>query len=101
MSQTVLPASPNWYCSKVADGSNSGFFLYGARHDVYCFDCQNFPPKFRGAFLGHREKVTALCLGTNNDGDFLCCSSSEDGVVCLWNVETREVLSQHNLHSVS
>ena len=100
-SHTVLPASPNWYCSKVADGNHAGLFIYGARHDVYCFDCQIFPPKFKGAFLGHRDKVTALCLGKSDEGDVLCCSSSEDGVVVLWNVETREILNQHCLHSVS
>ena len=98
---TVLPASPNWYCSKVSAGNKAWIYVFGARHDVFCFDCQNFPPKFKGIFLGHREKVTALCLGDRGEEVTKCCSASEDGAVKLWDVETREVIQEHGLHNVS
>ena len=99
--RTVLPASPNWYCSKVSDCNSSNLYVFGARHDIFCYNCQTFPPKFNGIFLGHREKVTALCLGRQIEDNSKCCSASEDGVVKLWDTDTREVLLEHTIHAVS
>ncbi|XP_053399556.1 gem-associated protein 5-like [Mercenaria mercenaria] len=99
MSVKVISASPNWYCSKVADSNSSGILVFGARHDVYVFGCDQYPPTFKSVFVGHKEKLTALTLCEHEEYVKMCCSASEDGAVKLWNVEDNVVNLEHSIHS--
>jgi len=99
MSESVLPASPNWYSSRVADANSHGIFVFGARRDVVVFNINMYPPAYKGTFRLHRDKVSAVAL--RSDGkDSLCCSGSEDGKVKIWNVESKALLSDHSTHNV-
>ncbi|KAL3879528.1 hypothetical protein ACJMK2_031822, partial [Sinanodonta woodiana] len=100
MAENVLPASPNWYCSKISDCSEDGVYVFGARHDVYIFDVAGQTPVYQGVFCGHKEKVTALSLSFDRGKDLKCCSASEKGDMKVWNVSTREELQMFNLHNV-
>lgn len=100
MSVKVIPASPNWYGSKVTDSNSKDILVFGARHDVYVFGCDQFPPKFKGVFVSHKGKVTALSLCEHEEFAKLCCSASEEGSVKLWNVEDLAIKLEHSIHSV-
>lgn len=100
MSVKVISASPNWYCSKVTDSNSSGILVFGTRHDVYIFDCKQYPPRFKSVFVGHKEKVTAATLCEHDHYINMCCSGSEDGTIKLWNVEDRELKLEHSIHTV-
>lgn len=101
MTMKVIPASPNWYCSKVTDSNNRKIIVFGARHFVYVFGYVDYPPVYQGVFMGHREKVTSLALCEHEEYNTLCCSGSDDGNVKLWDTENRNLKMEHSMHSVS
>lgn len=45
----VLPASPNWYCSRCSDTSGDGrLFGFAARHRISVLDVSTATPTFHG-----------------------------------------------------
>ena len=100
MTKGIIPASPNWYCSKVTDCNKSNTLVFAARHDIYVFGYHEFPPTYQGVFTSHREKVTALTLCDHDEYMSMCCSGSEDGSVKLWNVTDLKINFEHKIHSV-
>ena len=100
MAETVIPPSPNWYCSKVVDSTDDGLLAFAARHDIYVFKCSPTSLNVQGIFCGHTEKVTAMCVSSVEPYKSCCCSASEDGVVKVWDLTTQEVKAEHKMHSV-
>ncbi|KAL4230771.1 Gem-associated protein 5 [Mactra antiquata] len=99
MTENVIPPSPSWYCSSIIGSNTKGYFVFGTRHYVYTFGYEQCPPKFRGVYMGHKEKVTALSLCDHDDYVLFCASASEDGCVKLWNLENKELKYEHSIHS--
>ena len=100
MSEVIIPASPNWYSTKIVASSKFGILVFAARHDVVIFDCHSFPVTYKGVYASHREKVTALTISSHEDFSSLCCSGSEDGVIKVWCTESKEERETHSLHAV-
>jgi len=101
MSTRVIPASPNWYCSRVIDSNESKLIVYGARNCVYIYNYEEYPPAYLGVYTGHREKITTLSLCHNEDYSSLCCSASEEGAVKVWDTNDKSTKCEHSIHSVS
>ncbi|XP_064609337.1 gem-associated protein 5-like [Liolophura sinensis] len=99
MSVKVLPASPNWYSSKVSDVSKDTF-VFGARQNVYVYRLHGSHLVQVWAFCGHRERVTSVTLCHARASLLSCCSADEDGKVKLWDVDSRAVLQEHEYHNV-
>lgn len=99
-SRFVLPASPNWYCSNVADCSLNKTYAFGARNCVYLLDVSSQPPAFEGQLTGHTERVTSVCFSKHKLHANFVASGSDDKTVKIWDAETKLKLLEHKAHSV-
>ncbi|CAI9170742.1 unnamed protein product [Rangifer tarandus platyrhynchus] len=102
----TLPPSPNWYCSRCSDAVPGGLFGFAARTSVFLVrvgpgaDAIPGTPPFRviGELVGHTEKVSGFTF-CHHPGQYnLCATSSDDGTVKIWDVETKAVVTEHALH---
>lgn len=102
MGEFVLPAAPNWYCSRVSDCSQDGLFLYGAKNSIFVFDIRTSPTKYAGRFMCHSERV----VGVSEGGGRRAVTAGEDGRVRLWdysglfNGGEAKMLDEHANHKV-
>ena len=96
----VLPASPNWYCSNVADCSLNNRYAFGARNCVYLLDVSLQTPSFEGQLAGHAERVTSVCFSKHKLQANFIASGADDKTVKIWDTETRLTLLEHKAHSV-
>ncbi|XP_068554329.1 gem-associated protein 5 isoform X1 [Anas acuta] len=96
----VLPASPNWYCSRCSDTSADGrFFGFAARHRICLLDVSSpAAPAFYGELLGHTDRVGAFAFCRHPAHGGLCASGSDDGSVQLWDADSLGPLAEHDLH---
>ncbi|KAM9185379.1 gem-associated protein 5 isoform 1-T1 [Mergus octosetaceus] len=96
----VLPASPNWYCSRCSDTSADGrFFGFAARHRICLLDVSSpAAPAFYGELLGHTDRVAAFAFCRHPAHGGLCASGSDDGNVQLWDADSLGPLAEHDLH---
>ncbi|XP_066469603.1 gem-associated protein 5 [Tiliqua scincoides] len=97
--ERVVPPSPNWYCSRCSDISEDGrLFGFAARHGICLLEISAAAPAFRGELVGHTERVSGFSFchypGQNN----YCASSSDDGVVKIWDIQNWAVVTEHTLH---
>ena len=99
-SRFVLPASPNWYCSAVADCSLNKIYAFGARNCVYLLDVSSQTPVFDGQLAGHTERVTSVCFSKHTLHANFVASGSDDKTVKIWDAETKLTLLEHKAHSV-
>ncbi|XP_026540805.1 gem-associated protein 5-like [Notechis scutatus] len=97
--ESVLPASPNWYCSRCSDASQDGhLFGFAARHSVCLLEVRPTAPTFYGELIGHTERVSGFTFCPYPGQHYYCASSSDDGAVKIWNVQTLTVMMEHTLH---
>ncbi|KAJ7316523.1 hypothetical protein JRQ81_002685 [Phrynocephalus forsythii] len=97
--ERVLPASPNWYCSRCSDASQDGrLFGFAARHAVCLLEVRRAAPAFYGELTGHTERVSGFSFGPCSGQNNYCVSSSDDGTVKIWDVPTLTVVMEHMLH---
>ncbi|TYZ63822.1 hypothetical protein PybrP1_007354 [[Pythium] brassicae (nom. inval.)] len=102
----VLPASPNWFCSKVCDlgvapdgrvlaafGAKDGVFLYHVDGDA----ALHFHAHLRRA--RRDQRVTALRLLAERSGELRLLCGGDEGSVQLWDVATRALVEQQRKHS--
>ncbi|KAM6224638.1 gem-associated protein 5 [Rhynchocyon petersi] len=102
----TLPPSPNWYCARCSDAVPGGLFGFAARTSVFLVrvgpsaGVSSGAPPFRviGELVGHTERVSGFTFSHHLGQYNLCASSSDDGTVKIWDVETRTVLTEHALH---
>ena len=99
-SKFVLPASPNWYCSTVADCSLSKIYAFGARNCVYLLNVSSATPAFEGQLVGHAERVTSVGFSKHKLHASFLASGSDDKTVKIWDVETKLALLEHKAHNV-
>ncbi|XP_074865401.1 gem-associated protein 5 [Carettochelys insculpta] len=96
--ERVLPASPNWYCSRCSDVCGAGrLFGFGARTSVYLLEI-GAAPAFHGELVGHTERVSGFTFCRYPGQSNFCASSSDDGAVKIWDTQTLTVVTEHMLH---
>nr|XP_017526261.2 gem-associated protein 5 isoform X1 [Manis javanica] len=102
----TLPPSPNWYCARCSDAVPGGLFGFAARTSVFLVrvgpGAGAIPgtPPFRviGELVGHMERVSGFTFSHHPGQYNLCATSSDDGTVKIWDVETKKVVTEHALH---
>ncbi|XP_016069175.1 PREDICTED: gem-associated protein 5 isoform X2 [Miniopterus natalensis] len=102
----TLPPSPNWYCARCSDAVPGGLFGFAARTSVFLVrvgpSAGAIPgtPPFRviGELVGHTERVSGFTFSHHPGQYNLCATSSDDGTVKIWDVETKTVVTEHALH---
>ena len=99
-SKFVLLASPNWYCSSVADCSLTKIYAFGARNCVYLLDVSSDKPVFHGQLVGHTERVSSVCFSKHKLHANFVASGSDDKTVKIWDTETKLKLLEHKAHNV-
>jgi len=99
--ECVLPASPNWYCSRIVDCSVNGTACIGAKNAIDVWDISADPARHICRIDAHHERIVAvsLCCASGSVPQ-KCCSAGEDGKVRVWNLENRELLHEHCYHKV-
>lgn len=50
--------------------------------------------------MGHTERVSGFTFSHHPGQYNLCATSSDDGTVKIWDVETKTVVTEHALHQV-
>ncbi|XP_074619191.1 gem-associated protein 5-like isoform X2 [Acropora palmata] len=98
-SRFVLPASPNWYCSNIADCSLNKIYVFGARNCLYLLNVDSQTPSFEGQLTGHAERVTSVCFSKHKVQANFVASGSDDKTVKIWDTETKLMLLEHKAHS--
>jgi len=99
--QCVLPASPNWYCSRIVDCSANGTACIGAKTAIDVWDICADPVKHVCRIDAHHERIVAVSLCHAADAvPQKCCSAGQDGKVKVWNLENRELMHEHCRHKV-
>ncbi|XP_057631235.1 gem-associated protein 5 isoform X1 [Chionomys nivalis] len=101
-----LPPSPNWYCARCSDAAPGGIFGFAARTSVFLVrvgpsaGANPGAPPFRvvGELVGHTERVSGFTFSHHPGQYNLCATSSDDGTVKIWDVETKSVVTEHTLH---
>uniref|UniRef100_A0A8D0L820 Gem-associated protein 5 n=1 Tax=Sphenodon punctatus TaxID=8508 RepID=A0A8D0L820_SPHPU len=95
----VLPASPNWYCSRCSDACGAErLFGFAARNSVCLLEVAAASPAFYGELVGHTERVSGFTFCHYPGQSNFCASSSDDGAVKIWDTQTLTLVSEHMLH---
>ncbi|XP_027697804.1 gem-associated protein 5 isoform X2 [Vombatus ursinus] len=96
----MLTPSPNWYCSRSSDAGPGGLFGFAARNSVYLLQIGPGLSPFHvlGELVGHTERVSGFTFSHHVGQTNFCASSSDDGTVKIWDVDTRTVVTEHTLH---
>ncbi|KAJ8348614.1 hypothetical protein SKAU_G00272030 [Synaphobranchus kaupii] len=98
MHERLLPASPNWYCSRSSDTNSNGIFGFGARNTVYLINITASSPVVVGELNGHKERVSGFAFCHHPSQDNLCASTSDDGTVKIWDINEKVTLKEHKSH---
>ncbi|XP_028905492.1 gem-associated protein 5 isoform X1 [Ornithorhynchus anatinus] len=93
----MLTPSPNWYCGRSSDAGPRALFGFAARTSVFLLHVGPHALRVLGELVGHTERVSGFTF-CHHPGQQLCASSSDDGTVKIWDVETKTVVSEHALH---
>ncbi|XP_048344202.1 gem-associated protein 5 [Sphaerodactylus townsendi] len=97
--ERVLPASPNWYCSRCSDVSQDGrLFGFAARNNICLLEIRSGVPAFHGEIVGHTERVSGFSFCHYPGQSNYCASSSDDGTVKIWDLQTLASIKEHALH---
>ena len=100
MTDYVLPASPSWYCSRVTDANEYGLLVFGAKNSIFIWDVNVKPPRHKGYFRAHQERVVGVSLCRHQLSQPKCCSAGEDGKIKIWNLDSQALLTEHSEHKV-
>ncbi|NXP51027.1 GEMI5 protein, partial [Heliornis fulica] len=97
--ERVLPASPNWYCSRCSDTSGDGrLFGFAARYRICLLDVRAATPAFYGELIGHTDRISGFTFCRSPGQSNLCASSSDDGNIRVWDTETLASVAEYSLH---
>lgn len=124
MHERLLPASPNWYCSRCSDVSVNGVFGFGAKNVIHLLQVTATSPSVigegfyiifldltldliwsghlpAGELIGHTERVSGFAFCHHNGQEHICASTSDDKTVKIWDAEQRVLVTEHNVHQVN
>ncbi|XP_067900168.1 gem-associated protein 5 [Heterodontus francisci] len=94
----VLTPSPNWYCSRCSDTSPRGILGFGAKNSIFLLEITPGQPLILGELAGHTERVTGFTFCHHPGLTHTCASTSDDGTVKVWDIQTKTVLKEHAAH---
>uniref|UniRef100_A0A3Q1JWM0 Uncharacterized protein n=1 Tax=Anabas testudineus TaxID=64144 RepID=A0A3Q1JWM0_ANATE len=94
MHERLLPASPNWYCSRCSDVSSRGLLGVGAKNIIYLIDvsasfCE---------LVGHKDLVSGISFCQHAGQSHMCVSSSTDGSIRFWDSDSKALIREHAAH---
>ncbi|XP_037125237.1 gem-associated protein 5 isoform X1 [Syngnathus acus] len=98
MHERLLPASPNWYCSRCCDVSSGGLLGFGAKNFIYLIDVSAATCSTQGLLVGHKGLVSGVSFCQDVTQSHICASASVDGVILFWDTNTRSLLREHAAH---
>ena len=87
----MLPASSNWYLSKVSDCNNKGIFAYGANNLIILLDLQS--RRIKATLNGHSKKVNAVEFHKHYKNYLF--SASTDKTIRVWDISTKQCILIH------
>ncbi|XP_076836153.1 gem-associated protein 5 isoform X2 [Brachyhypopomus gauderio] len=98
MHERLLPASPNWYCSRCSDVNTKGVLGFGAKNTVYLLKLTATSPTVLGELNGHTERVSGFTFCRHDGHENICASSSDDKTVKIWDIGQKASLTEHSVH---
>ncbi|XP_072040500.1 gem-associated protein 5-like [Amphiura filiformis] len=98
MPSSLLPPSPNWYCSRASDTNQDGILGFATKNTVFLLNIKTNPASAEGILHGHCERVTGISFCTTADQTQLCATSSDDCMVKVWDVKTKTITKEHKVH---
>ncbi|KAM3869078.1 gem-associated protein 5 [Diretmus argenteus] len=98
MHHRSLPASPNWYCSRCSDVTDSGLLGFGAKNVIYLVDASASSCRVVGELVGHRDLVSSFSFCHHVGQSHVCVSSSTDGTIRFWDSEKKVLLRENASH---
>ncbi|XP_057216483.1 gem-associated protein 5 [Triplophysa rosa] len=98
MHERLLPASPNWYCSRCSDVNVNGVLGFGAKNVIHLVKVNATSPAVIGELIGHTERVSGFAFCHYDGQENICASTSDDKVVKIWDAEQRVLVTEHNMH---
>ena len=100
MQSGMLSASPSWYCSRVSDCHSKGVFVYGAKNSIYLLDITGLTPVLKDNVEVHKDRVLGISVCHQVTDTVLCCTTSEDKKIRIWDLEKKELKEEHQYHKV-
>ncbi|XP_067852096.1 gem-associated protein 5 [Heptranchias perlo] len=94
----VLTPSPNWYCTRCSDTSPRGVLGLGAKNSIFLLEITPSQPLILGELAGHTERVTGFTFCHHPGLADTCASTSDDGTVKVWDIQSKTVLKEHTAH---
>ncbi|KAF7697383.1 gem-associated protein 5 [Silurus meridionalis] len=98
MHERLVPASPNWYCSRCSDLSVHGVLGFGAKNTIYLLKVSASSATVLGELRGHSERVSGFSFCRHETQEHVCASSSDDKTIKIWDAEQKVLLEEHQVH---
>ncbi|KAK2828028.1 hypothetical protein Q5P01_019062 [Channa striata] len=98
MHERLLPASPNWYCSRCSDVSGGGLLGVGAKTTVYLIDVSASSCRVVGELVGHKDLVSGFSFCQHAGQSHVCVSASTDGSIRFWDSDNKTLIREHAAH---
>ncbi|XP_026226843.1 gem-associated protein 5 isoform X2 [Anabas testudineus] len=98
MHERLLPASPNWYCSRCSDVSSRGLLGVGAKNIIYLIDVSASFCRVVGELVGHKDLVSGISFCQHAGQSHMCVSSSTDGSIRFWDSDSKALIREHAAH---
>ncbi|KAK2882258.1 gem-associated protein 5 [Channa argus] len=98
MHERLLPASPNWYCSRCSDVNSSGLLGVGAKNIIYLIDVSALCCRVVGELVGQKDLVSGFSFCQHAGQSHVCVSSSTDGSIRFWDSDTKALVREHAAH---
>ncbi|XP_026855963.2 gem-associated protein 5 isoform X3 [Electrophorus electricus] len=98
MHERLLPASPNWYCSRCSDVNSDGILGFGAKNTIYLLKVTATSPTVLGELNGHTERVSGFAFCRHDGQENICASTSDDKTVKIWDIDQKALLTEHSVH---
>jgi WD40 repeat protein len=104
--ESILPSAANWYCSRIVDCNQQGIAVIGAKNSLDVWNLKALPARHIANFTAHQDRIVgvSLCMSDHTcySADDLprCCTAGEDGIVRMWNLNSKDVIKEHSHHKV-
>lgn len=100
MTEAIILPFYNRYSSPSVSQSTSGLFAYGSRSDIFVIDVLNnraFILYSKCLQVAHTGRVSCVSFSKNEDVELLA-SIGEEGVIKVWNLETKRCVNEGQVY---